>query len=119
MKFATAILIAGLMLTGAAPSQAQSFGIFFGDEPEDFVREGLPSPFGGFDRKTYPESPLCLTDRGVRQAIADLGYSDISLNVPNERRVQVRATRDGSVWLLYFNLCSKRIEASTQLRPAR
>lgn len=100
------ILTALLLLVAiAGPSQAQSigFGIFFGDEESDF----------------YPERITCMTDRQIRDAIAYRGYMDIALNIAHNKHVQVRATRDGWVYLLDFNYCSGRIEGRTQLRPAR
>lgn len=87
------------------PAQAQSsgFGVFFGDEQSDF----------------YPERITCLTDRQIRDSVADRGYTDIALNVPYNKHIEVRATRDGYVYLLDFNYCSGAIEGRTQLRPAR
>jgi type VI protein secretion system component VasK len=99
------VLTALLLAVGvAAPAQAQSlrFGIFFGDEASDF----------------FPERFSCLTDYQVRQAVADRGYTNIYLNVMTDKHVQVRATRDGWVYLLDFNYCTGRIEGRTQLRPA-
>jgi hypothetical protein len=101
-------IAAGLMLaltllaTAAAPAQAQPFGMFFGDERSDF----------------HPERPSCLTDYQIRQAIADLGYHDIYLNVAMDKRIQVRATQGEWVYLLEFNYCSARIESRKRLRPA-
>ena len=88
----------------AAPVQAQSvnFGIFFGDEESDF----------------FPERITCMSDYQVRQAVADRGYTNIYLNVMNDKHVQVRATRGGWVYLLDFNYCTGRIEGRAQLRPA-
>lgn len=101
-----AIALTALLLAvgAAAPAQAQSFnfGIFFGDEASDF----------------FPERSTCLTDYQVRQAVADRGYTNIYLNVMTDKHVQVRATRDGWVYLLDFNYCTGRIEGRTQLRPA-
>jgi hypothetical protein len=36
----------------------------------------------------------------------------------NDKHVEVRATRDGWVYLLDFNYCTGRIEDRTRLRPA-
>ena len=87
----------------AAPVQAQRFGIFFGDERQDFL----------------PERITCLTQYQIRQAIADLGYTDIYLNVPMEKNIEVRATRGDWVYLLDFNFCSAQVEGRSRLRPAR
>lgn len=100
------IAVTALLLAAgpAMPANAQSlgFGVFFGDEERDF----------------FPEHITCLTDRQIRDQIAARGFTDIALNVPNDKHVEVRATRDGWVYLLDFNFCSGRIVDSVQLRPA-
>ena len=113
-----AILASILIASAAVPAQAQGFGIFFGDEPSDFFGGGI---FDDDDdeRSGYPyERMLCLTDRQERNAVADLGYSDIALNVRDERHVQVRATQGGYVYLLDFNVCSGYVEGRQRLRRA-
>ena len=102
IRFATALM--ATMMIGAAttaPAQAQGFGFFFGDGPSNF-----------FQQRT------CLTDHQIRDAIANKGYSNIYLNVPNARHIQVRATKGAWVYLLDFNYCSARIEGRQKLRPA-
>ena len=102
-RIAAAAVTALVLATSlAAPAQAQAFGIFFGDERSDFV----------------PEFAICLNDNQIRNSIADLGYTDISLNVPNDKHIQVRATQGGDVYLLDFNYCTGRIEEARYLRPA-
>ncbi|MCS6759204.1 MAG: hypothetical protein MO852_09540 [Candidatus Devosia euplotis] len=93
-RFAAAGMIA-LALGGslAEPAQAQRFGLFFGDEPSDF----------------FSERVICLNDRQVRQAVADLSYRNIYLNVPDRKHVEVRATMGNWVHLLDFNYCSARV----------
>jgi hypothetical protein len=106
MRYIATILTALLLATGIAmPAQAQStsFGIFFGDEESDFFA---------------PERITCMGDYQVRQAVAARGYTNIFLNVMNDKHVEVRATRDGWVYLLDFNYCTGRIEDRTQLRAA-
>jgi hypothetical protein len=97
----TVLLLAG---STALPAQAQSarFGIFFGDEASDF----------------YPELITCLNNYQIREAVAGRGYTDIALNVPMQKHIEVRATRDGWVYLLDFNYCTGHIEGRTQLRRA-
>jgi hypothetical protein len=95
------ILIGAAVLV-PSPAQAQ-FGIFFGDEERDFL----------------PERILCLQDSDIRRAVAAEGFTDIFLNAPYEKHVQVRATREGWVYLLDFNYCTANIESSRRLRPAR
>lgn len=107
-KFAAVLLAALLIGAGAtAPAQSQSlnFGIFFGDERSDFYPDN-PEPF------------LCMTDRQIRDTVASRGYADIALNVPNEKHIQVRASRDGWVYLLDFNYCTGEIEGRQRLRAA-
>lgn len=89
---------------GAAPAGAQgfNFGLHFGDEADDLV----------------PQLPMCLTDRQIRDAIARRGYTDISLNVPDDKRVRVRATQGGVVYLIDYNYCADYIRGRQALRPA-
>lgn len=94
--------LALLVALSATPAQAQNFGIFFGDEPSDLF--------------SAPPLPMCMTDRQIRDAIADEGFDNIALNAPNEDHVQVRATRGGAVYLIDFNLCTGRIEDISRLR---
>ena len=62
---------------------------------------------------------LCiLTDRGLRDAIADQGYSRIYLNVPTGRYIQARATRGDWVYLLKVNVCTGLIVDRQRLRRA-
>lgn len=108
-RFAAVLMAAMILGTGAvAPAQAQGFGIFFGDEPSDFFGE----------RDYFDERIICLTDSQIRGAVADRGYSNIFLNVPNDKHIQVRATKGGWVYLLDFNYCSGQIEGRQRLRPA-
>ena len=102
-----AMMTMALLLLAPLPAQAQApgFGVFLGDDERDF--------FGD-----YPERITCLTDRQIRDDIAGRGYTNIALNVANRDRIEVRATRDGWVYLLDFNFCSGSILGRTQLRPA-
>ena len=104
MKRHVAAVLAAMLIgaTAIPATQGQSFGIFFGDEPEDF----------------FSERVICLTDSQIREAVADQGFTDVALNVKHERHVQVRGTRDGWVYLLDFNFCTGRIEDGERLRPA-
>lgn len=104
-----ALALTMLLLIPAVPAQAQApgFGVFFGDEESDF-----------FGEQFYPERITCMTDRQIRDDIAARGYTDIALNVANDKRIEVRATRDGIVYLIDFNFCSGRIVNTMQLRPA-
>jgi hypothetical protein len=109
-KIVAALITAALMLTAMPAAQAQSFGIFFGDEPSDFFGEDDDDIF------RRPERILCMTDRQIRNAVADMGYGNIALNAPNEKNIQVRATRDGATYLLDFNFCSGEVEGRQRLR---
>ena len=107
---ARAIAITALLGLGAiaAPAMAQSPGFGFGpgfdNQPGDY-----------FD----PPLPMCMSDNQIRQTIADYGYTHISLNVPNNKRIQVRATLGGTVYLIKFNYCTGRIENRDALRRAQ
>lgn len=103
-----------LGLSAAAPAamaQSLTFGFGIGqgygydDEDDDF--------FGP------PQLAMCLTDSQIRRSIAERGYSQIALNIPNGKRVEVRATKGGTVYLLKFNFCTDRIEGRTALRRAQ
>jgi len=78
------------------------FGFHFGDEPDDF----------------YPPLAICLTDRQIRLSLADRGYSEIFLNVPNDGKIQVRARRGDWLYLIDFDYCRDRIDGVSRLRPA-
>lgn len=101
--------IMGMVALSAVPAMAQgpslAFGLFFGGGDES--RDGF-----------YPERAMCLTDYQIRKSIAAEGYSNIYLNVPNNKRIQVRATKGDWVYLLRFNYCTDRIESRERLRPA-
>jgi hypothetical protein len=102
-RFAIVLMMAatlGASLVG--PVQAQRFGFFFGDERSDFL----------------PERISCLNDYQIRMAVTKLGYRDIYLNVPNQKHIEVRASKGNWVYLLDFNYCSSKIESRTKLRPA-
>lgn len=92
--------VLGLSAVSSVSAQGLSFGFFFGDEKRDL----------------HPPLAMCLTDSQIRRAIAARGYADIRLNVPNEKRIQVRASRDGGVYLIDFDFCSDRIRGIQQLR---
>lgn len=99
--FASVMLVA--LALAPVPASAQfGFGFHFGSEPRDF----------------YPQLPMCLTDNQIRQSIARRGYSNIALNVANEKRIQVRATKGGWVYLIDFDFCADRIRGRQALRPA-
>lgn len=57
-----------------------------------------------------------LTDRQIRNAVRDQGYSNIYLNVRNDRRIQVRATRGDWVYLLRVSTCTGTILDRDRLR---
>lgn len=94
------------LLALPAPVMAQggsiNFGFFFGDQRSDFS----------------PRRASCFTNSEIRQAIANRGYTNIALNVPNDGRIEVRATWEGWVYLLDFDYCRDRIIGARQLRPA-
>lgn len=96
-------LAMGLALLAVVPASAQggfSFGFFYGDEKRDM----------------HPPLAMCLTDAQIRRAIAARGYTDIRLNVPNDKRIQVRARRDGGLYLIDFDFCSDEVRGVQKLR---
>ncbi|SEQ38940.1 hypothetical protein SAMN05428969_2877 [Devosia sp. YR412] len=103
MIAATTLLLATAM---PASAQAPGFGVLFGDEESDFFPD-------------YPERITCMTERQVRDEVAAMGYSDISLNVAMEKHIQVRASREGTVYLIDFNFCTGRVVNTMPLRRAQ
>lgn len=98
--------VLGLALGAATmPVQAQSFQFQFG-----FGSDGF-----GFRR---PLICIELTDRQLRDAVRAQGYTNISLNVRNDRRIQVRATRGEWVYLLRVSTCTGAILNRDRLRRA-
>ena len=110
LRAAAIIFVLGLGAAApAAMAQSLTFGFGHGFDDDDDDRDF----FGP------PQLALCLTDSQIRRSIANRGYSQISLNIPNNKRVQVRATKGGTVYLLKFNFCTDRIEDRTALRRAQ
>lgn len=102
MLFRAAVL--GLALSASAlPVQAQGMQFQFG-----FGNDGF-----GFRR---PLICIELTDRQIRNAVRNQGYRNISLNVANDRRIQVRATRGNWVYLLRVSTCTGAILDRQRLR---
>lgn len=102
-----AIAMVAATLLGATPQPAQAQGFFFG--------------FGFGYEDFYPRHPLrlCLmTESQLRRAIRNQGYHDIFLNVANDNRIQVRATKGDWVYLLRVNSCTGRILSRKRLRPS-
>jgi hypothetical protein len=95
--------VLGLAVAAASvPAQAASFHFQFGDGPH-------------FRR---PAMCVELTDRQIRNAVQSQGYRNIYLNVRNDRRIQVRATRGQWVYLLRVSTCSGEIIERERLRRA-
>jgi hypothetical protein len=57
-----------------------------------------------------------LTDYQIRTAIKARGYDNVYLNVRSDRRIQVRATRNGWVYLLSVNTCTGSVVDRHRLR---
>ena len=97
--------VLGLALAGAAlPAQAASMHFQFG------MGDGF-----GFHR---PLICIELTDRQIRNAVSAQGYHNIYLNVRNEHRIQVRATKGDWVYLLRVSTCTGAILDRDRLRRA-
>lgn len=98
--------VLGLALSAAVlPAQAAGLQFQFGPGTDGF----------GFRR---PLICIELTDFQLRNAVKAQGYSNISLNVRNDRRIQVRATRGDWVYLLRVSTCTGTILERSRLRPA-
>ncbi len=96
--------VLGLALTSAAvPATAAQFHFGFGTDGFGFRR---------------PLVCIELTDRQIRNAVRDQGYTNIYLNVRNDRRIQVRATRGDWVYLLRVSTCTGAILDRDRLRRA-
>jgi len=105
MKIASMLRMAvlGLALTGSSlPVQAASVQFHFGTGDGFGLRRPL----------------LCveLTDRQIRNAVSAQGYHNIYLNSAIDRRIQVRATRGGWVYLLRVSTCTGAILERQRLR---
>jgi len=91
----------GLMLAATAiPAQAASLQFHFGD---------------GFGYRRVA-CLIELTDSQIRRAVAAQGYKKIYLNVANDRRIQVRATKGEWVYLLKVSTCTGTILDRDRLR---
>ena len=98
--------VLGLALSASVlPASAQGVQFNFGFSTDGF----------GFRR---PLLCLELTDRQIRNAVSEQGYHNIYLNVRNDRRIQVRATRGSWVYLLRVSTCTGAILDRDRLRPA-
>jgi hypothetical protein len=74
----------------------------------------VPAQAFGFDDDDF--FPICMTDYQIRNAIEDEGYTHIFLNVVDEDGdVQVKATKDGIVYLLDFDSCAGQIDDEEEL----
>lgn len=78
-------------------------------------------PVSIFSDGLFLDAParVCLVgNSALRRAIARQGYENVFLNVPNDNRIQARATRGDWVYLLEVNHCTGRILDRRRLRPA-
>ncbi len=104
MKSLTVIraTVLGLALSASAlPAAAAQFQFGFGTDGFGFRR---------------PLICIELTDHQIRNAVEAQGYHNIYLNVANDRRIQVRATRDKWVYLLKVSTCTGAILDRERLR---
>lgn len=99
--------------------RAAVLGLALGASTLPAQAQGLQFQFGfGIDGFGFRRPLICieLTDRQIRNAVRDQGYSNISLNVANNRRIQVRATRGEWVYLLRVSTCTGAILNRERLR---
>lgn len=99
---AAAVTLLAMMPLSAVAQGTMRFGFHFGDEWGDFPNTRI----------------TCLTNSEIRRSVAARGYSNIYLNVPNDGRIEVRASYDGWVYLIDFDYCRDRIVEARPLRPA-
>ena len=102
MRRVLAVMLGLALAAAAVPAQAASLQFHFG------VGDGF-----GFRR---PLICIELTDRQIRNAVAAQGYTNIYLNVRNDRRIQVRATKGEWVYLLKVTTCTGAILDRDRLR---
>lgn len=105
MKSVALAVVAAAFL-GAAPQPVQAQGLFF-----EFG-------FGDSLFQRLPPRPCFMSDHAIREAVRRRGYHDIYLNVANDNRIQVRATKGDWVYLLRVSTCTGRILKRERLRPA-
>jgi hypothetical protein len=102
-SFVRAAIVSLALTASAVPAGAAQFHFGFGTDGFGFRR---------------PLICIELTDRQIRNAVRDQGYSHIFLNVRNDRRIQVRATRGDWVYLLRVSTCTGTILDRQRLRRA-
>lgn len=62
------------------------------------------------DHFFYDFDEICMTDYQIRSAIEDEGFEDIYLNVADsDGEIQVKATMDGTVYLIDYDSCEHEI----------
>jgi hypothetical protein len=105
LRAALLCLALGAAAIAAVPAQAAgphlSFGFGFGLNDDD---------------RMFPTICLERSDYQLRRDVAAKGYSNIYLNSPIHRRIEVRATKGEWVYLLEVSICTGRILESRKLR---
>lgn len=102
-SFVRAAILGVALAASSVPAGAAQFHFGFGTDGFGFRR---------------PLICIELTDYQIRKAVRDQGYSHIYLNVRNDRRIQVRATRGDWVYLLRVSTCTGTILERERLRRA-
>jgi hypothetical protein len=82
--------------------------------PAPLVRAQVPGEFDYYDDDIDDFKP-CMSDYRVRQKFADMGYTNVKLNQPMGSFYQVKAVKNGAVWLIRYNTCSQKIFRSQRL----
>lgn len=111
IKTVAAALLTAALLGSAVPA-AQAHGLQFN------FGIGIGDSHNGFFERRRLLRPCIMTDGQLRRLIRQKGYTDVFLNVANNNRIQVRATRGDWVYLLRVNTCTGRILERERLRPA-
>lgn len=98
----------GSAILAVSPAYAQAPGMFTGDDD------------AFFDTDPYRDPPFCIeiSDHGLREMVAEQGFTNVYLNVRNDKRIQVRATKGKWVYLLQVSTCTGSIVYGQRLRPA-
>lgn len=100
-----AIVFGAMLISSAGPVLAQGPTFGFG---------------AGYDehRRIGPRFGICMTEYQARRWMEERGWSRVRYGVEYEGRVPIVAIRNGYVWEVVVQLCSRRIISAERLRPA-
>ena len=81
------------------------------------VRAQTPGDYDFFEDEIDDFQP-CQSDYRVRKVMADMGYTNVKLNAPMGSTYQVKAVKNGQLWLLRYNTCTRDIMRSQRLNSS-